>query len=175
MPWSLPDPRPAEPVLGDPASLGALGSAIRRAAADLEDSLAHLSAGAVSSRRHARRIKALHRDAAIVLGALQRTGPRLTQHSGELADAIGLARRLADRAQSLDLQVDGPVIAANHGVRGVADPQAEQSRTEALSRLQRVLDAILIDLDTARRRLREDLDSERTRVHRGCRPDSLPL
>lgn len=169
MTWSLPDPRPAEPVLGDPASLGALGSALRRAGADLEAALSQVSAEAVSSRRHATRIKALHRDAAVVVGALERAGPRLTQHSGEVADAIGLARRLTDRAESLGLQVDGPVIAANRGVRGVADQPTEQSRAEALSRLQRVLDAILIDLDTMRRRLREDLGSERARVSRGVR------
>lgn len=169
MPWSLPDPAPTEPVLGDPASLGALGSALRRAAADLEDSLAGLSAQGVASRRHAGRIKALHRDAGQVIAALHRTGSHLTAHSSELADTIGLARRLTDRAESFGLRVDGPVITENRGVRGVADPRTEQSRGEAVSRLQRVLDAILIDLDTARRRLREDLDAERTRLQRRVR------
>lgn len=169
MTWSLPEPSPAEPVLGDPASLAALGSALRRAATDLEDALGRLSAQDVTSRRHATRIKALHRDAAAVIGALQRTGPRLTEHASELADAIGLARRLSDRAESFGLQVDGPVVAASRGVRGVADAQTEQSRTEALGRLQRVLEAILLDLDTARRRLREDLDGERGRLQRSVR------
>lgn len=167
MTWSLPDPSPAEPVLGDPASLAALGSALRRAATSLADSLSQVHEADVGSRRHAARIKALRRDAGLVIAALQRTGPRLSEHSSELADAIALARRVRDRAESVGLQVDGPVISASRGVRGVADAQTEQSRTEALVRLQRVLDAILLDLDSARRALREDLDGERGRLQRG--------
>ncbi len=164
MSWSLPDPRPAEPVLGDPASLGALAAALRRTGTELEDSIAALAEAPVH-RRYAGRVRALHRDTSVVVEALRRVAPYLVDHSGELADAIGLARRLSDRAQSLGLQIDGPTVAAPRGVRGGADPAAEQVRGAALCRLQRVLDAILIDLDTSRRRLRAELDSERARVH----------
>lgn len=164
MTWSLPDPRPADPVLGDPASLAALAATLHRAAVELDDALEGLRPEEVGSRRHAARVKALRARAVPLRESMDRAARLLGDHASELADALGLARRLVDRAESAGLVVDGPAVSRGRGVQGVADAAAEATREEALTRLQRVLDAILIDLDTARRGLRRELADEHTTV-----------
>lgn len=163
MAWSIEDTRPADPVLGDPASVAALAATLRRTAEDLQDALERLAAQPPGSRRHASRLRRLHTDLGAVAASLERTGGRLAEHAIDLADARGLAHRLRDRAQGLGLRVDGPVVSRPRGVHGVADEAAETERDAALSRLQQVLDAVLIDLEARRRALREDVDSERER------------
>ena len=163
MPWSTEAPRAADPVLGDPASVSALAAVLRRAAADLERALERLPADSPRGRRHCARLRRIRAEGAAVPASLHRGGDVLGDHATDLADALGLARRLVDRAPSFGLSVDGPSVTRPRGVRGVADPAMEQRRTEAHARLQQVLDTVLDDLDTRRRTLREDLDTERTR------------
>jgi hypothetical protein len=160
MPWSTEDTRPAEPVLGDPASLSALAAVLRRTAADLDAALERLPLGSAQERRHHRRLRALHDRGTSVTASMERTGHRLAEHAADLADALGLAQRIVQRADSLGLRVDGPLVTRPGGVRGVADAQTERSRDDAVQRLQRVLDAVLLDLDARRGVLRADLDSE---------------
>lgn len=164
MAWSIPDPGPAAPVLGDPASLSALALALRRSAAEIDRAVAGLDPSVISSRRHATRSRAVVRDAALLTASMSRSADALAAHASELADAVGLAARVVDRARSAGLVVDGPTISRGPGVRGVADADSESSRTEAMQRLQQVLTAILLDLDTARRRLRDELATERRTV-----------
>lgn len=166
MGWSLPEPRPADPVLGDAASIAALGAALHRAAADVRHALDDLPPERLAVRRDRGRLAVLHARAVPVHESMDRTGARLTEHASELADAIGLARRLVDRASEAGLHVDGPTVSRRQGVHGLADPQREAGREETLRRLQRVLDAILMDLDTERRALRGALTSEHARVRR---------
>lgn len=161
MPWSTEDHRPADPVLGDPASVAALAAVLRRSADDLGRALHRLPAGPpATSRRHTSRVRALHAKGGTVVASMERTGALLAEHAVDLAEAAGLAGRLVDRAGALGLSVDGPVVAAAHGVRGVADATTEQERAAALVRLQHVLDTILADLEARRRTLRADLMSE---------------
>lgn len=164
MAWSLPDPPRAEPVLGDPASLAALALALRRAAAEVEAARAALDPTAIESRRHATRAKALRVRSAELTGSMLRVADGLADHSRTLSDAIALASRLVDRAGSAGLVVDGPTVGRGPGVQGVADPAAEGSRTEAMRRLQQVLSVILLDLDTARHRLRAELANEHRHI-----------
>lgn len=166
MGWSMPDPQPAEPVLGDPASVAALGAALHRAADELGQALEHLRPEHTTSRRHSTRVKALRASAAPLGESMHRSGTRLTEHATEMADALGLSRRVVERAESVGLDVDGPTITVHRGVHGIADPSAEAARAEVHSRLQHVLDAILLDLDSARDDLREALAAERIRVLR---------
>ena len=166
MTWSLPEPPPAEPVLGDPASLSALGQALHRAAAEVGRCLDDLPPAAVGSRRHAARVRQLHTRAAPLHESMDRAGHRVTEHASDLADAIGLARRVVDRAEACGLRVDGPTVSRGDGIHGLADPGEEGAREESRARLQRVLEAILLDLDTTRERLRLDLAQEHTVVRR---------
>ena len=160
MPWSTEDPRPADPVLGDPASVAALAAVLHRCAADLRLALHRLPPASVgTSRRHASRVRALHAQARTVITSMERAGELLAEHAVVLAEATGLGRRLVDRAGALGLSVDGPVVARSRGVRGVADATTEQDRAAALERLQHVLDTILADLEVRRRELRADLVS----------------
>lgn len=163
MPWSTQDPRVADPVLGDPASVSVLAAVLRRTAENLERALQGLPADATRTRRHSARLRALREGGSVLASSLERVGGRLGDHATDLADALGLAHRLVDRAQSLGLSVDGPVVARPRGVQGVADAATEQSRAEAQTRLQQVLDTVLDDLDTRRRDLRGELDTERAR------------
>ena len=164
MVWGVPEPSPAAPVLGDPASLSALALALRHGAAQIEQAVVDLDPSSVASRRHATRVRAVAREASALTGSMSRSANLLADHAGELADAVGLAARVVDRARSAGLVVDGPTIHPASGVRGVVDAEAESSRAETMRRLQQVLSAILLDLDTARRRLRDDLATERRAV-----------
>lgn len=177
MPWSTEDTRPADPVLGDPASLAALGSALQRAAADLGTLLRelegeprpHTSSGAgrdTTSRLHTSRLRELRARGESVTTAMEIVGRRVSEHASEVADALALARRISERALASGLVVDGGTVTRPAGVRGVADAGAERDRGEAAARLQRVLDTVLLDLDTARRMLRRDLDEARARCAR---------
>ena len=171
MPWSTEDTRPDDPVLGDPASLAALGSALQRAAADLGELLEELGssgpARGTSSRLHTGRLRELRSRGETVAAAMEVAGRRVNDHASELADALALARRITERARSGGLLVDGGTVATPAGVRGVADAAAERGRTEAAARLQRVLDTVLLDLDSARGVLRRDLEEARARCARG--------
>lgn len=171
MPWSTADPRPGEPVLGDPASLAALGSALQRAAADLGELLEELgssgSARDTASRLHTRRLRDLRARGEAVTSAMDLAGRRVTEHASELADALALGRRIGERARATGLVVDGGTVAGPAGVRGVADAGTEHERRESAARLQRVLDTVLLDLDTARGALRRDLEEARARCARG--------
>ncbi|MGA8048422.1 MAG: hypothetical protein WCA30_19375, partial [Dermatophilaceae bacterium] len=83
MPWSTEDTRPADPVLGDPASLAALGSALQRAAADLGQLLGELEGGSrphtgssgsargTASRLHTSRLRELRARGASVTAAME--------------------------------------------------------------------------------------------------------
>ena len=178
MPWSTADPRPGEPVLGDPASLAALGSALQRAAADVRELLGALegesrphtgsgSARDTASRLHTRRLRDLRARGEAVTAAMDLAGRRVTEHASELADALALGRRIGERARATGLVVDGGTVAGPAGVRGVADAGTERERRESAARLQRVLDTVLLDLDTARGALRRDLEEARARCARG--------
>lgn len=164
MAWSVPEPPPAAPVLGDPASLAALALALRRSAGEIDRAVEDLDLTTITSRHHRSRARTVVRDVSALTAAMSRSAAALSDHAGELADAIGLSTRLVDRARATGLVVDGPTISRATGVQGVADPQSESNRAEALRRLQPVLDAILLDLDTARRRLRTELERERPAV-----------
>lgn len=164
MAWSIPDPGPAAPVLGDPASLSALALSLRRSAGEIDRAVTDLDPSTITSRRHATRVRAVTRDAASLSASMHRCADALADHASELADAVGLAARVVDRARAAGLVVDGPTITRGPGVRGVADPDSESSSAETLRRLQQVLSAILLDLDTARRRLRDELAAERRTV-----------
>lgn len=163
MPWSTPDARPAEPVLGDPASVSALAAVLRRAAGDVERALVGATQDGTDSRRHAARLRALRGRGEAVTTSMERAGHLLAEHAADLADALGLARRIVERADSLGLRVDGTDVTRARGVRGLADAATEETRTVALARLQHVLDTVLLDLDTRRRELRSDLASEQER------------
>jgi hypothetical protein len=171
MPWSTEDTRPADPVLGDPASLAALGSALQRAAADLGVLLGELTLSGsprdTTTRLHATRLRELRARGDAATGAMELAGRRVTDHASELADALALARRIGERARESGLVVDAGSVSRTAGVRGVADAAAERDRAAAAARLQRVLDAVLLDLDTARRGLRRDLATARARCARG--------
>jgi hypothetical protein len=161
MAWSTAQGGPADPVLGDPASLAALGSALQRAAAELEVLLGELTPSEsprdTATRLHGVRLRELSTRGTAVTHAMERAGRRVSDHASELADALALARRIGERARSSGLQVDGAAVTRPTGVRGVADAAGERERAEAAARLQRVLDTVLLDLDTARRVLRDDL------------------
>ncbi|KAB7741842.1 hypothetical protein GA707_16635 [Nostocoides sp. F2B08] len=178
MPWSTADARPAEPVLGDPASLAALGSALQRAAAELRELLGalegesrpHTGSGSTrdtTARLHGTRLRELRVRGDALTAAMDLAGRRVTEHASELGDALALARRIGERARATGLVVDGGTVIGPAGVRGVADAGAERERRESAARLQRVLDTVLLDLDTARRALRRDLEEARARCARG--------
>lgn len=166
MTWSLPEPPPAEPVLGDPASVAALGLALRQACAQLGRALEAVDVAAVPSRRHAARVRALRTRAAPLTASMDRVGAGLAEHASELADAVALARGLVERAEAAGLRIDGPAVGLGRGVHGVADAAAEIARDETRRSVQLVLDTILLDLDVARRRLRTNLESEQSVVRR---------
>lgn len=175
MAWSAGPDLPDPPVLGDAASIAALGAVLRRAAADvgaavrsviqgLDDPDPAPGSGARLNRQQRARVRDLHRRSTAVTASLDRVGQRLIDHAGDLAEAVGLAQRIIERSTAAGLSVDGPRIERVGGVHGIADPAGEAARDDALARLQRVLDTVLLDLDTRRRSLREDLAKERIEV-----------
>ena len=178
MPWSTADASPAEPVLGDPASLAARGSARQRGAGDVRDLLGAVEGGSpphtgsgsardTTTRLHATRLRDLRARGEALTAAMDLAGRRVTEHASELADALALARRIGERARASGLVVDGGTVIGPAGVRGVADAGAERDRRESAARLQRVLDTVLLDLDTSRRALRRDIEEARARCARG--------
>ena len=172
MPWSTAYTGPADPVLGDPASLAALGSALQRAAAELRIILGELDADGADTppttrRLHRTRLRELHNRGGHVVEAMELAGRRVTEHASELADAVAMARRIGERAEEIGLVLDGGTLTRPAGVHGLADADAERTRAETAARLQRVLDTVLLDLDSARRALRRDLQGARTRCARG--------
>lgn len=171
MTWSTAQPRRAEPVLGDPASLSSLAATLLRISRDLDDAVAavtdpltpSLTGEGIPTRRYAGRLRALRERGRAVSASLDQTGQRLADHAVVLADAHGLARRIAERAESHGLTVDGTRVVRPAGVQGLADADAEAARAEVLARLQRVLDAVLLDLDARRAELRAAVTMERDR------------
>ncbi|MDO5502666.1 MAG: hypothetical protein Q4G67_05770 [Actinomycetia bacterium] len=162
MTWSPQPERAAPPVLGDPASIAALSASMHR--------VARLIAGAVEAvepltgpqRRQGGELREITREAARLVAEVERGAEALSEHGADLADSLGLAHRIVDRAAPLGLRVDGTVVQPAAGVLGVADAGAEETREQHRRRLQRVLDTVLIELDASRRAVQRRLESGRT-------------
>ena len=160
MPWSIEHP-PAPPVLGDPASVDALRASTHRSAYALGSAADALPEAQELHRRDRRRLRELEDRIRLISATLDSVSDRLADHGSALADARGLGARIVDRAGQAGLRVDGVQVQRPGGVRGVADAASEQGQADAEERLQRVLDAVLRDLEGARAALRSDLAAAR--------------
>lgn len=154
-------------LLGDPASMSALGASLRRTAVRLaEDAerLADASAQASpgwSGPRAAglrRRVDTVTTHTDGVAAALDDVGRALQLAATDLATAIAQLRELEASASGLGLQVRDGSVTRGWGITGVADAGAVRAGDEQRQRLQVRVHQTVTTLGRQRARLAKDLD-----------------
>lgn len=154
------------PLLGDPASISALGASLRRTAvrlsADGED-LASALADATPGWRGPRSVQLRQRAATTaeqtnaVASALDEVGRSLQGAAADLSTAIASLRELEDAAAALGLEVREGAVTKGWGITGVADPAAVRVEDDRRERLQERVHQSVTTLGRHRARLTKDL------------------
>lgn len=138
-------------VPGDPASLSACGGTSRTVADRLAHHAAELRAAAellregwtgAASAATRRRTAGVADTTDAAAAELDRVGRVLQDHATDLADLVGRARLLEERAGSAGLDVRDGRVVAGWGV-STADAAAERARDDTRATLQAELDLVL--------------------------------
>lgn len=156
----------SSPLLGDPASMSALGATLRRTAlalaADGERLTSGLEAAApgwtgprsVHLRRRAGTVATQTRS---VAATLDQVGRSLQTAATELAEAVGHLRELEDAATALGLEVREGMVTRGWGITGVADAAAVHDEDRQRERLQERVHLAVTTLGRRRARLADEL------------------
>lgn len=154
------------PLLGDPASMSALGASLRRTAvllaADGEQLTATLDDAApgwsgprsVALRRRTGTVATQTRSLA---STLDDVGRSLQAAATDLAAAIGRLRELEDAARAVGLEVREGTVTRGWGITGVADPAALHDEDRHREQLQERVHQAVTTLGRRRARLVDDL------------------
>lgn len=154
------------PLLGDPASMSALGATLRRTAvrlfadgegltADLEDaSPGWRGPRAIELRR--RTATAAEQTGAIA-AALDDIGRALQAAATDLASAIAHLRELEDAATAVGLEVREGAVTRGWGITGIADAVVLHDEDRQRERLQERVHQAVTTLGRRRARLTGDL------------------
>lgn len=154
------------PLLGDPASMSALGATLRRTAvrmaADGEQVAAHLEDASPGWRgpralELRRRTETGAEQAAAIATALDDVGRALQTAATDLAAAISHLRELEDAATSLGLEVREGAVTKGWGITGIADAEALHDADRQRERLQERVHQAVTTLGRRRARLTDDL------------------
>ncbi len=154
-------------LLGDPASMSALGARLRRTAAHLatdgealSSALAEASPGWRGPRsvQLRRRTSTATEQVVAVAAALDEVGRSLQTAATELSTAIARLRELETAAAALGLEVREGAVTRGWGITGVADPAAQRDADEGRDRLQERVHQTVTTLGRHRARLAKDLD-----------------
>ncbi|KGN37001.1 hypothetical protein [Knoellia subterranea] len=161
------------PVPGDPGSIGAAGTAARRAAREVHAasetgttayrSLKELWATATSVRTR--------KEGQLSLSALARggreadaVGAALQAYAADLSELQARARRVLDSAATAGLSVDGGRVSLAWGVTGEADVDAARDRAALMHTLQQELDGLAAQHRVRRDRLVGELEASTRRL-----------
>lgn len=156
----------SSPLLGDPASMSALGASLRRTAvllaADgerLTTNLDDATPGWTGPRGTAlrRRTGTVATQTRSVASTLDDVGRSLQAAATDLAVAVGHLRELEDAARALGLEVREGTVTKGWGITGVADPTALHDEDRQRERLQERVHQAVTTLGRRRARLAEDL------------------
>lgn len=154
------------PLLGDPASMSALGASLRRAAVLLSADGERLTAAvddaspgwrgprALELRRRATTTAEQAREVAV---ALDGAGRALQVASTDLAAAIAHLRELEETASARGLEVRDGTVSKGWGITGVADPGALHDEDLERVRLQERVHQAVTTLGRRRARLSSEL------------------
>lgn len=154
------------PLLGDPASMSALGASLRRLSVTLAADGERLSAGLadVSHGWRGPRALELRRRTSTAAGqahtiatALDDAGRALQVAATDLAAAIAHLRELEDAAAALGLEVREGAVTRGWGIRGVADADALHDEDRQRRRLQERVHQAVTTLGRRRARLTDEL------------------
>lgn len=153
-------------LLGDPASMSALGAALRRhavqLAADGEGLAAALDDATPGwSGRRATEIRRRAGTASVqtrsIAGSLDEVGRALQAAATDLADAIGHLRELEDAATALGLEVREGAVTQRWGITGVAEAATVEDEDRRRRRLQERVHQAVTTLGRRRARLGDEL------------------
>lgn len=154
------------PLLGDPASMSALGASLRRTAVELAadgEALATATADAAPGWRGPRAISLRQRldttatQTSAIATALDDAGRSLQTAATDLASAIAHLRELEDVAAAIGLEVREGAVTKGWGITGVADAAAEQDEDRQRERLQERVHQAVTTLGRHRARLTGEL------------------
>lgn len=154
------------PLLGDPASMSALGASLRRTAVRLavdgerlDTALADASTSWSGPRavRQRRRAGTAAEQAAAIAAALDDVGRSLQTAATELAAAVAHLRELEDEAAALGLDVQEGTVTKGWGITGVADAAVVHEEDRRRERLQERVHQAVTTLGRHRARLGSDL------------------
>lgn len=158
------------PLLGDPASMSALASTLRRTAVrlradveDLERAAADAAPGwtgptAVATRR---RVDVLAGASAEVATALEDSGSRLQLAATELAASIARLRTLEEEARDAGLEVRDGTVGRPWGITGLADRRAEEDGDRMRQSLQERVHQTVTTMSRHRTRLSAECEQAR--------------
>lgn len=158
------------PLLGDPASMSALGASLRRTAvrlgADgqaLTTALADASPGWSGPRsvQVRRRAATVAEQTTAVADALDEVGRSLQSTATHLSAAIARLRELEDAAAAMGLEVREGAVTKGWGITGIADAVALRDEDERRARLQERIHQTVTVLGRHRARLASDLTRAR--------------
>lgn len=153
-------------LLGDPASMSALGAALRRHAVQLAADGERLSSGldaaspgwrgprATGTRRRASTVAAQTRT---IAASLDEVGRALQEAATDLAATIAHLRELEDAASALGLEVREGAVTKGWGITGVADAAAVHDEDRCRQRLQERVHQAVTTLGRRRAHLGEEL------------------
>lgn len=153
------------PLLGDPASMSALGARLRRTAAhlttdgeDLSSALAEVSPGWRGPRsvQLRRRTSIATEQAGLVASALDEVGRSLQTAATDLSTAIARLRELEAAAAALGLEVREGAVTRGWGITGVADAATLRDADDRRDRLQERVHQTVTTLGRHRARLVKD-------------------
>lgn len=154
------------PLLGDPASMSALGATLRRTAVQLAADGERVTSGvedastgwrgprAVGLRR---RTSTAAAQTGVVAHALDDVGRSLQAAASDLATAIAHLRELEEAASAQGLELREGAVTKGWGITGVADATALHAEDRERQRLQERVHQAVTTLGRRRARLAEDL------------------
>lgn len=154
------------PLLGDPSSMSALASTLRRTAVqlaadgeDLATALADASPGWRGPRSVLlrQRLESAATQASAIASALDEAGRSLQTAATELASSIAHLRELEEAAREAGLEVRAGTVSRGWGITGVADPGSVQEAERRRERLQERLHQAATTLGRRRAALARDL------------------
>lgn len=154
------------PLLGDPASMSALGASLRRTAVHLTadgEALAGAVAEAAPGWRGPRSVQLRRRSSAAaeqttaVASTLDEVGRSLQSAAADLSAAIARLRELEDAAAAMGLEVREGAVTKGWGITGVADAAALRDEDDRRHRLQERVHQTVTALGRHRARLTKDL------------------
>lgn len=154
-------------LLGDPASMSALGASMRRTAVRLAADAERMAdvGGRAAPGWSGPRAAGLRRRVDTVTGhtdgvaaALDDVGRALQLAATDLATAIAQLRELETSANALGLQVRDGSVTRSWGITGVADAGTVRDGDEQRQRLQERVHQTVTTLGRQRARLAKDLD-----------------